>query len=104
MNKKKFASLPPDVQKVIEEMSPEYIEKYAQMWTEINKTGRAWLAERGVKFIPLSAEEQTRWYDKGSKPLIEEYIKDMKEKGLPGEEAVKFLTEAIKEYKKQGSK
>jgi TRAP-type transport system periplasmic protein len=104
MNKKKFASLPPDVQKVIDEMSPEYIGKYAQMWTDINKSGREWLAKRGVKFIPLSAEEEAKWYEKGSKPLVEEYIKDTTAKGLPGEEAVKFLTESIKEYKKQAPK
>ena len=81
MNKKTFESLPPDVQKIVDEMSQEYIEKYAQMWTEINTTGKEWLVQRGVKFIPLSPEEQARWYEKGAKPLVEAYIKDMKAKG-----------------------
>jgi len=100
MNKKKFASLPPEVQKTIEEMSPEYIEKYGQMWTEIDAAGKEWLGKRGVEFISLSPEEEARWYEQGAKPLVEEYIKDMKAKSLPGEEAVKFIVESFKQYKK----
>lgn len=100
MNKKKFASLPPDIQAIIDQMSPEYIEKYAQMWTRINVAGKDWLVKRGVEIISLSPEEQARWYEQGSKPLVEAYVKEMKEKGLPGDEAVKFIMESFKEYKK----
>lgn len=100
MNKKKFASLPPDVQKIIDQMSQEYIEKYAQMWTEINAAGKEWLTKNGTEIISLSPEEEARWYEKGAKPLVEEYIKDAKAKGLPGEEAVKFVEECCKSYKK----
>jgi TRAP-type C4-dicarboxylate transport system substrate-binding protein len=100
MNKKKWASLPPDVQKVVDDMSQEYIEKYGQMWADINAEGKDWLRERGVEFISLSPEEQIRWYEKGSKPVAEAYLKEMKEKGLPGEEAMTFLEELFKEYKK----
>jgi TRAP-type transport system periplasmic protein len=100
MNKKTFAKLPPDVQKVVEDMNQEYAEKYARMWTEINATGKAWLKDRGVEIISLSPEEQARWYEKGAKPLVDEYIKDMKAKGLPGDEAVQFVTESFKQYGK----
>ena len=100
MNKKTFASLPPDVQKIVDEMSQEYIEKYGQMWTEIDAAGKEWLTQRGVEFVSLSPEEEARWYDQGAKPLVEEYVKDMKAKGLPGDEAVKFIVESFKQYKK----
>jgi TRAP-type transport system periplasmic protein len=100
MNKKKFASLPLDVQTIIDQMSQEYTEKYAQMWTEINAAGKEWLTKNGVEIISLSPEEEARWYEKGAKPLVEEYIKDMKAKGLPGAEAVKFVEECCKQYKK----
>jgi TRAP-type C4-dicarboxylate transport system substrate-binding protein len=100
MNKKTFASLPADVQKIIEEMSPEYIEKYGKMWAEIDAAGKDWLVKRGVEIIPLSNEEEARWYEQGAKPLVEAYISDMKTKGLPGEEAVAFLKESFKEYRK----
>lgn len=100
MNKKTWESLPPDIQKIVDEMSQEYIEKYGKMWAEINAAGKEWLTQRGVKFIALTPEEQTRWYETGAKPLVETYVKDMKAKGLPGEEAVKFLQESFKQYQK----
>ncbi|MBI4965454.1 MAG: TRAP transporter substrate-binding protein [Desulfomonile tiedjei] len=100
MNKKKFASLPPDVQKIIDEMSQEYIEKYGKMWTEIDAEGKDWLTKRGVEIASLTPEEEARWYETGSKPLVEAYVNDMKAKGLPGDEAVKFITESFKQYKK----
>jgi TRAP-type C4-dicarboxylate transport system substrate-binding protein len=100
MNKQKFASLPPDVQAIIDKMSQEYMEKYAKIWVEMEVEGKEWLQKRGVKIIALSKEEEARWYEKGAKPLVEEYIKEMKEKGLPGEEAVKFLLDSFKKYKK----
>jgi len=100
MNKKKWASLPPDVQKVVDDMSQEYIEKYGQMWADINAEGKDWLRERGVEFISLSPEEQVRWYEKGAKPVVEAYLKEMKEKVLPGEEAMTFLEGLLNEYKK----
>jgi TRAP-type C4-dicarboxylate transport system substrate-binding protein len=96
MNKKKFASLPPDVQTTIDKMSEEYIVKYAKLWADITAEGKDWLVKRGDKIITLSKEEEARWYEKGSKPLVEQYIKDTKEKGMPGDEAVKFLLDALR--------
>jgi len=100
MNKKRFASLPPDVQSTLDELSKEYIEKYANMWTDINAEGKKWLTERGVEIITLGPEERARWYEKGTKPLVDAYISEMKTKGLPGEEAIRFLEESFKEYNK----
>lgn len=100
MNKKKFASLPADVQKIVDKMSEEYIEKYGKLWADITTEGKDWLIKRGVKIISLSKEEQARWYEKGSQPLVDAYIKDAKSKGLPGDEAVKFLLDSFKQYHK----
>ncbi len=99
MNKKVFSSLPPDIQKIIDDMSVEYAEKYGQMWFDINKAGEKWLAERGVETISLTPEEENKWFDRGSKPLVDEYVKDMKDRGLPGEEVVKFILEMAKNIK-----
>jgi len=100
MNKRKFASLPPDMQALIDQMSQEYIEKYGKMWADLNIVAKDWLMKRGTKLITLSKEEEARWYDRGTKPLIDAYIKDMKAKGMPGEEAVQFIQDALKRYKK----
>ena len=100
MNKKKFASLSPDTQALIDRMSEEYTAKYAQMWADQSTVASDWLKERGVKTIHLTKEEEARWYEKGSKPLVDEYIKEMNRPGLPGDQAVRFIQEAIKRYKK----
>lgn len=100
MNKQKFASLPPDVQAIIDQMNQEYMEKYAKTWMDMEVEGKDWLIKRGDKIISLSKEEEARWYEKGTKPLVDAYIKEMKEKGLPGDEAVQFLLDSFKKYRK----
>ncbi|MDR2017409.1 MAG: TRAP transporter substrate-binding protein [Syntrophobacterales bacterium] len=99
MNKKKWNSLPPDVQKVIDEMSVEYIEKFAAMWDEIQKSGKEYCIKRGSKVITLDKAEQAKWVAK-AEPLFEDYAKRMKAKGLPGDEALKFVRDYLKPYKK----
>jgi TRAP-type C4-dicarboxylate transport system substrate-binding protein len=99
MNKDKWNSLPPDVQKVIDEMSPEYAKKYAAMWDDIEKHGKEYMIKRGGKIIPLSAAEETKWVEK-AQPLFNDYVKRMKEKNLPGDEALKFVRDYLKPYKK----
>lgn len=100
MNKKKFESLPPDVQKIVERLSESYIDKWGKIWTDDTAMGKEWLQKRGVEFIRLSKEENDRWFEQGAKPLLEGYIKDMKTQGMPGKEAVDFLLDSIKKYKK----
>ena len=99
MNKRKWNSLPPDVQKVIDGMSGEYAEKYAVMWDEIEKSGKDYCLKRGNKVITLDKAEQARWVAK-AEPLFDDYVKRMKAKNLPGDEALKFVRDYLKPYKK----
>jgi TRAP-type C4-dicarboxylate transport system substrate-binding protein len=95
MNKEKWNSLPPNIQKIIEEVNEEYIAKQGANWDEIDKGGRETALQLGNKIIALSPEEDARWAA-AVKPLLDEYIKNMKEKGLPGEEILKFYQEELK--------
>jgi TRAP-type transport system periplasmic protein len=99
MNKKKWNSLPPDVQKIIDGMSQEYIEKFANMWDEIEKSGKQYILKRGNKIYTLTKEENARWAEK-AQPLFDEYVKRMKDKNLPGDEALKFVRDFLKPYRK----
>ena len=99
MNKDKWNSLPPDIQKIIDTMSKEYIEKYAAMWDDIEISGKAYLVKRGNKINTLSKEEEAKWVEK-AQPIFDEYVKKMKEKGLPGDEALKFARDYLKPYRK----
>ena len=99
MNKEKWASLPADVQKIIEEINAEWIIKTGQGWDEIDKEGAEFGASKGIKTISLSKEEDERWH-KLAQPVLDEYVKAMKEKNLPGEEALKFYQEELAKLQK----
>jgi hypothetical protein len=47
-----------------------------------------------MKFIPLSKQEEVRWNER-VRPILDDYVKDMKAKNLPGEEALKFAQDYL---------
>jgi len=89
MNKKKWASLPQDVQATIEQINQEWIEKTGQAWDKMDAEGVEFAESKGHKFIEISKEEDERW-GKAVLPIRGEYVAEMKQKGLPGDEALKF--------------
>jgi len=99
MNKEKWASLPPDIQKIIEKINDEWILKTGQAWDEIDKIGYDLAAAKGIKTITLSKAEDERWH-KQVQPILDDYVKAMNEKKLPGAEALKFCQEELKKLQK----
>jgi TRAP-type C4-dicarboxylate transport system substrate-binding protein len=95
MNKEKWNSLPPDIQKIIDKVNEEWIEKQGRAWDEIDKEGKDFILNLGNKIIPLSKEENERWA-KSVTPLLDEYVTNMKSKGLPGEEVLKFCLDQLR--------
>jgi len=98
MNKKKWDSIPPEHQKVIEQINKEWMLKQGQQWDDIEKEGKEYCISRGMKINQLSAQEQAKW-DKAAEPLFTDYVKRMKDKGLPGEEFLAFVREQLKKVK-----
>ncbi len=99
MNKKKWGALSPDIRNIIEKMSEEWIEKQGKLWDELDKEGRGFTLRRGNKIIQLSNEENERWAQR-VKPLLDRYVKSMRSKGLPGEDALKFCLDYLKANQK----
>jgi TRAP-type transport system periplasmic protein len=95
MNKAKWNSLPSDVQKVFDQVSKEWIDRQGKVWDEIDKEGHEFAKAKGMKDIPLSKEEDARWATK-VRPLLDDYVKNAKSKGLPGDEALKFCLDSLK--------
>lgn len=95
MNKDKWNALPPDIQKTIEKIDEEWIEKTGKLWDDIDKSGRAFTLKLGNQIISLSKEENQRW-TRAVNPILQDYTQNMKTKGLPGEEALKFCLEWLK--------
>ena len=97
MNKKKWNSLPKDVQKVFNEVSTEWIAKHAEAWDVIDVEGRKYTLSLGNKIIPLAKEESARWA-KAVKPVIDEWIRSAEGKGFPGKTYVETIRKLIKKY------
>jgi TRAP-type transport system periplasmic protein len=96
MNKKKWDSLPKDVQETIEKINKEWSDKTGHCWDMIDKEAKELGLSRGHEFIALSTEEDARWAQ-AVKPIMAEYVTAAKAKNLPGEEALNFCVEWLKQ-------
>jgi TRAP-type C4-dicarboxylate transport system substrate-binding protein len=99
MNKKKWNALPPDIQKVFVEVNKEWADKNGVEWDAAGKRAEEWMKSLGKKTITLSAAENARWAAL-VKPLLDEYVENMKKQGLPGKEALDFCLTELKKIDK----
>lgn len=100
MNAKKWSSLPPNIQKVIEEVSNEWIDVHGKAWDDLDLEGRKYSLSLGNQIIPLSKEENARW-KAAVKPIINTYVKTAGEKGIAGQSMVKEAESLIRKYSKK---
>jgi TRAP-type transport system periplasmic protein len=103
MNKQKWDSLPPDVQKVIDEYSREFTEQWAVAWNNIDIGGRDFFIAQGGQIVPISDTESARWI-KAAEPVIEDYKKDLISKGHKAGDIdgwLSFVRERIEYWKGQ---
>ena len=95
MNKEKWNSLPKDIQQIIDKLNEEWFEKQARMWSGVDEDGLEFAKKTGQKIVYATPEEETKMRER-MKPLLEAYVKSMKEKGLPGEEVLKWCQDWLK--------
>ena len=94
MNKKKYESLPPDIQKVFDEVGEEWVDVHGNVWDSADRAGLKFVIEMGKKIHALSPAQEKLWLQSIS-PIIIEYQAKMEKKGLPAKKAVKVLRELI---------
>jgi TRAP-type C4-dicarboxylate transport system substrate-binding protein len=95
MNKEKWNALPPDTQKIIREVNEEWIKKTGIRWDAIDDSGKNFTLKLGNKVISLPKEENGK-IQKAVQPLLDEYVKSAKGRGLPGDEALSFCLDRLK--------
>ncbi len=101
MNKDKWASLPSDVQKVLTEVSAEWVAKHGKAWDEADAEGRAFAESLGVEFIALDDAEETKWVA-AVQPVLQGYVELTTEAGLPGEKFLADLQKKLAEWTEGG--
>jgi len=99
MNKKKYESLPPDIQKVFDEVGEEWVVVHGKVWDDIDIAGRKFVIDLGRKIHQLPPAEEKKWIQ-SVRPVIIDYQSKTEKKGLPGKKAVKLLRELIAKYSK----
>ena len=95
MNKERWGSLPKDIQDIINKLNEEWFEKQARMWSAVDESTLEWAKKTDHKFVYSSAEEEAEM-KKRMKSILDDYVNRMKEKGLPGEEALKWCLNYLK--------
>jgi TRAP-type C4-dicarboxylate transport system substrate-binding protein len=98
MNKKKYESLPPDIQKIFDEVGDEWVDIHGDVWVSADDEGLKYVKELGKNIHKLSPAQEQKWIQSIS-PIIVEYQMEMDKKGLPGKKAVNLLRELIAKYR-----
>ena len=99
INKKKWESLPPDIQKIFTEVSQEWVEKTADVWNAIDIESAEYGKKMGHQFIVPDEKEAARW-ERVLQPMFDEYVKRMESKGLPGKAALEYRRQLMEKYSK----
>jgi TRAP-type C4-dicarboxylate transport system substrate-binding protein len=99
MNKGKWAALPADIKKIIAQINKEWIPKHGAAWDSSDEEGRKYMLTKGRKFITLSEAELAKW-KKIVHPVLGEYVKAAKAKGLPAQKALDYTAKILAEHSK----
>jgi TRAP-type transport system periplasmic protein len=99
MNKDKWNALPADVKKTITQINKEWIIKHGKAWDQSDKDGLAFLKSKHKTLITLDPKESKKWAE-AVKPVLSQYVQEMKKKGLPGKEALETAQKAFKDAEK----
>jgi TRAP-type C4-dicarboxylate transport system substrate-binding protein len=99
MNLDKWNSISPENQKAIEKVNEEFFGNVAMgLWDKQNAAALKYAVdEKGMKLITLPQDEADRWITV-IKPIQDEYVASMKEKGIDGQQILNKVKELSVKY------
>lgn len=100
MNKARYAKIPSDLRKLIDDNTGIGLAKrLGKLWQDDEKPGRAIAAKKGQKIFSLSAAEKERW-KKTTLPVVDAWIKRVSAKGHDGRAMVADAHRLVAKYSK----
>ncbi len=100
INQDRWKGFSPEIQKVFEAVSDEFVDKYAEGLIGAREKVIPLAEKKGMKFIHLTGAERAKWLEK-AKPFMEAWVKSMDERGLPGKETQDTFLKLVEKYRKQ---
>ena len=98
MSKKKWASLPPDIQNAFRKASDkEFLRKTGRMWREDEQRGVDLMTKFKREHIVLTKKETEAFRIK-LEPVIDKWVEDVKKEGIDGRKLVNKARKLIKKY------
>lgn len=96
MNQKSWDSLPADLQQLLAEVSAEFVDRHGDAWNQADVEGLEFVKGLNREIIPLSPEEEALWKQQVA-PIVDKYLAQTAEKGLPGADFLKDAQAMIAE-------
>ena len=96
MNQKSWDALPADLQQIVADVSAEFVDKHGLAWNQADAEGLEFVKGLNREIIPLSPEEEALWKAQVA-PIVEKYLAQSAEKGLPGADFLKDAQAMIAE-------
>jgi TRAP-type C4-dicarboxylate transport system substrate-binding protein len=103
MSKRKWDTLPSDIQKIFTQVASEAMEKQGALWDQMDIEGRDLFTSKGGQMISLSDSEAARWI-KAVEPIFGDYKKNMVSKGHKESDVngwVSYIKERIEYWQKE---
>src|SRR5215211_223487 len=98
MNKAKYDGMPADLKKVLDGLSGQTAATMAgKVWDEQAVVVSDLVRSRGNTIITLTEEEAARWR-KATEPVVENWLKTTKERGLDGQKLLDSARAALKKH------
>jgi len=94
MNKNAWNKLTAEQQKIVSEVSDEWVDKHGQAWDQADAEGKAFITELKREWIDLTDEQKQQWKQK-IQPILDEYVQNMANQNLPGKEFLADLQAII---------
>lgn len=96
MRKETWNSLPPQIQKVFDELSPWGAELLDRVGRQNTESAAELVKEKGVELIELAPEERARWAA-ATAGIEESWARKCDSMGLPGSEMLQFVKKNLSE-------
>lgn len=95
MNLQRWNSLPPEIKKIFEDVSLEYIDKHGKAWNDADSDAVKMIEEMGKETIVLTEEETQKWQEK-VRPILDLYADNAEARGLPGKAFLSDMLNSVK--------